>query len=645
MKTKRVFLQFMIGILAAGIIVMIVYDKKKESAMQDVDVEFYEAKEDKGKTNALDNEKDYLNSELSKIKIPQPFYGTWEVTDVIYLAGQTPQDYIGKIVSFSEEDDISFQAQELLKDGEHHLLVYFQFADKDKQRKNPFSAFVVKSSDEITFITHSDIRCSAKKILNVNKESGQYKKSMSVEDILKADLCNRKCCNESYLYKTIAGKWQVESGAYLKAEDEELLLDGELEIYSDENSLSPKKILDSKEFPDLKSHNIYWGIMCLPEDGRLFGKTPNLREMGVDSDVILYGMSKDNSWNEDCVFIAINQEEMLLVKENSFYHMVCKNPDTEYVRYDKLFWTWKYEWGIDEDDEKLEELVLEIPDHPESEIVPCYYGTWKVIELLGQGDEAVQGASLSEVAGALSGVEYSLSEQDDGNLVCGIIPPISYYYPDDGFFGNEGAEYALGISEEDGIYYAYIRYIDNQTDSDIYGFAMQKPGEMIVLSKGGYLYRAERQGDIRQKETEKITETMEQRLKEDLKRHNNQQFYRDMIFRGKWGINKCLFSLEEKPNNIVGQTAFFPDEEELQGYWGLMSVDETTTLLKGTPTLYSMGVKGDILYYYCLENNEWNGVFLVIDNYRMLYIEGNSIYAVRRFHMDHDTYVRDRPSA
>ena len=57
MKTKRVFLQFMIGILAAGIIVMIMYDKKKESAMQDVDVEFYEAKEDKGKTNALDNEK------------------------------------------------------------------------------------------------------------------------------------------------------------------------------------------------------------------------------------------------------------------------------------------------------------------------------------------------------------------------------------------------------------------------------------------------------------------------------------------------------------------------------------------------------------------------------------------------------------
>lgn len=616
MKTKRVFLRLIICILAAGILVVLMHGKKKESAMQDV-----------------------------RCEIPQLFYGTWEVTDVIYLAGQTSQDYMGKTVSFSEEEEISLQAQVLLKDGEHKLLVYFQFADKDKQRENPFSAFVVKSSDEITFITDIDIKCSAKKISNENKESGQYKKSMSVEDILKADLCNRKCCNESYLYRTIAGKWQVESGAYLKAEDEELLLGGELEIYSDENSLSEKEILDSKEFPDLKSHNIYWGIMCLPEDGRLFGKTPNLREMGVDSDVILYGMNRDNSWNEDCVFIVINPEEILLVRENSLYRMICNNPDTEYVRYDKLLWTWKHEWGIDEDDEKLEGLELEIPDHPESKIVPCYYGTWKVTELLVQGDEAVRGASLSEVAGALLGVEYSLSEQDDGNLVCGIIPPISYYYPDDGFFGNEGAEYALGISEEDGIYYAYIRYIDNQADSDIYGFAMQKPGEMIVLSKGGYLYRAERQGDIRQKETEKNAGTMEQRLKEDLKGHNNQQFYRDMIFRGKWGINKCLFSLEEKANDIVGQTAFFPDEKELQGYWGLMSVDETTTLLKGTPTLYSMGVKGDILYYYCLENNEWNGVFLVIDNYRMLYINGNSIYAVRRFNMGHDTYVRDRPSA
>lgn len=616
MKTKRVFLRLIICILAAGILVVLMHGKKKESAMQDV-----------------------------RCEIPQLFYGTWEVTDVIYLAGQTSQDYMGKTVSFSEEEEISLQAQVLLKDGEHKLLVYFQFADKDKQRENPFSAFVVKSSDEITFITDIDIKCSAKKISNENKESGQYKKSMSVEDILKADLCNRKCCNESYLYRTIAGKWQVESGAYLKAEDEELLLGGELEIYSDENSLSEKEILDSKEFPDLKSHNIYWGIMYLPEDGRLFGKTPNLREMGVDSDVILYGMNRDNSWNEDCVFIVINPEEILLVRENSLYRMICNNPDTEYVRYDKLLWTWKHEWGIDEDDEKLEGLELEIPDHPESKIVPCYYGTWKVTELLVQGDEAVQGASLSEVAGALLGVEYSLSEQDDGNLVCGIIPPISYYYPDDGFFGNEGAEYALGISEEDGIYYAYIRYIDNQADSDIYGFAMQKPGEMIVLSKGGYLYRAERQGDIRQKETEKNAGTMEQRLKEDLKEHNNQQFYRDMIFRGKWGINKCLFSLEEKTNDIVGQTAFFPDEKELQGYWGLMSVDETTTLLKGTPTLYSMGVKGDILYYYCLENNEWNGVFLVIDNYRMLYINGNSIYAVRRFNMGHDTYVRDRPSA
>lgn len=616
MKTKRVFLRLIICILAAGILVVLMHGKKKESAMQDV-----------------------------RCEIPQLFYGTWEVTDVIYLAGQTSQDYMGKTVSFSEEEEISLQAQVLLKDGEHKLLVYFQFADKDKQRENPFSAFVVKSSDEITFITDIDIKCSAKKISNENKESGQYKKSMSVEDILKADLCNRKCCNESYLYRTIAGKWQVESGAYLKAEDEELLLGGELEIYSDENSLSEKEILDSKEFPDLKSHNIYWGIMYLPEDGRLFSKTPNLREMGVDSDVILYGMNRDNSWNEDCVFIVINPEEILLVRENSLYRMICNNPDTEYVRYDKLLWTWKHEWGIDEDDEKLEGLELEIPDHPESKIVPCYYGTWKVTELLVQGDEAVQGASLSEVAGALLGVEYSLSEQDDGNLVCGIIPPISYYYPDDGFFGNEGAEYALGISEEDGIYYAYIRYIDNQADSDIYGFAMQKPGEMIVLSKGGYLYRAERQGDIRQKETEKNAGTMEQRLKEDLKEHNNQQFYRDMIFRGKWGINKCLFSLEEKTNDIVGQTAFFPDEKELQGYWGLMSVDETTTLLKGTPTLYSMGVKGDILYYYCLENNEWNGVFLVIDNYRMLYINGNSIYAVRRFNMGHDTYVRDRPSA
>lgn len=616
MKTKRVFLRLIICILAAGILVVLIHGKKKESAMQDV-----------------------------RCEIPQLFYGTWEVTDVIYLAGQTSQDYMGKTVSFSEEEEISLQAQVLLKDGEHKLLVYFQFADKDKQRENPFSAFVVKSSDEITFITDIDIKCSAKKISNENKESGQYKKSMSVEDILKADLCNRKCCNESYLYRTIAGKWQVESGAYLKAEDEELLLGGELEIYSDENSLSEKEILDSKEFPDLKSHNIYWGIMYLPEDGRLFGKTPNLREMGVDSDVILYGMNRDNSWNEDCVFIVINPEEILLVRENSLYRMICNNPDTEYVRYDKLLWTWKHEWGIDEDDEKLEGLELEIPDHPESKIVPCYYGTWKVTELLVQGDEAVQGASLSEVAGALLGVEYSLSEQDDGNLVCGIIPPISYYYPDDGFFGNEGAEYALGISEEDGIYYAYIRYIDNQADSDIYGFAMQKPGEMIVLSKGGYLYRAERQGDIRQKETEKNAGTMEQRLKEDLKEHNNQQFYRDMIFRGKWGINKCLFSLEEKTNDIVGQTAFFPAEKELQGYWGLMSVDETTTLLKGTPTLYSMGVKGDILYYYCLENNEWNGVFLVIDNYRMLYINGNSIYAVRRFNMGHDTYVRDRPSA
>lgn len=616
MKTKRVFLRLIICILAAGILVVLMHGKKKESAMQDV-----------------------------RCEIPQLFYGTWEVTDVIYLAGQTSQDYMGKTVSFSEEEEISLQAQVLLKDGEHKLLVYFQFADKDKQRENPFSAFVVKSSDEITFITDIDIKCSAKKISNENKESGQYKKSMSVEDILKADLCNRKCCNESYLYRTIAGKWQVESGAYLKAEDEELLLGGELEIYSDENSLSEKEILDSKEFPDLKSHNIYWGIMYLPEDGRLFGKTPNLREMGVDSDVILYGMNRDNSWNEDCVFIVINPEEILLVRENSLYRMICNNPDTEYVRYDKLLWTWKHEWGIDEDDEKLEGLELEIPDHPESKIVPCYYGTWKVTELLVQGDEAVQGASLSEVAGALLGVEYSLSEQDDGNLVCGIIPPISYYYPDDGFFGNEGAEYALGISEEDGIYYAYIRYIDNQADSDIYGFAMQKPGEMIVLSKGGYLYRAERQGDIRQKETEKNAGTMEQRLKEDLKEHNNQQFYRDMIFRGKWGINKCLFSLEEKTNDIVGQTAFFPAEKELQGYWGLMSVDETTTLLKGTPTLYSMGVKGDILYYYCLENNEWNGVFLVIDNYRMLYINGNSIYAVRRFNMGHDTYVRDRPSA
>lgn len=616
MKTKRVFLRLIICILAAGILVVLMHGKKKESAMQDV-----------------------------RCEIPQLFYGTWEVTDVIYLAGQTSQDYMGKTVSFSEEEEISLQAQVLLKDGEHKLLVYFQFADKDKQRENPFSAFVVKSSDEITFITDIDIKCSAKKISNENKESGQYKKSMSVEDILKADLCNRKCCNESYLYRTIAGKWQVESGAYLKAEDEELLLGGELEIYSDENSLSEKEILDSKEFPDLKSHNIYWGIMYLPEDGRLFGKTPNLREMGVDSDVILYGMNRDNSWNEDCVFIVINPEEILLVRENSLYRMICNNPDTEYVRYDKLLWTWKHEWGIDEDDEKLEGLELEIPDHPESKIVPCYYGTWKVTELLVQGDEAVQGASLSEVAGALLGVEYSLSEQDDGNLVCGIIPPISYYYPDDGFFGNEGAEYALGISEEDGIYYAYIRYIDNQADSDIYGFAMQKPGEMIVLSKGGYLYRAERQGDIRQKETEKNAGTMEQRLKGDLKGHNNQQFYRDMIFRGKWGINKCLFSLEEKTNDIVGQTAFFPDEKELQGYWGLMSVDETTTLLKGTPTLYSMGVKGDILYYYCLENNEWNGVFLVIDNYRMLYINGNSIYAVRRFNMGHDTYVRDRPSA
>lgn len=241
-------------------------------------------------------------------------------------------------------------------------------------------------------------------------------------------------------------------------------------------------------------------------------------------------------------------------------------------------------------------------------------------------------------------MEYSLSKQDDSNLVCGIIPPISYYYPDGGFFGNEGAEYALGISEEDGIYYAYIRYIDNQADSDIYGFAIQKPGEMIVLSKGGYLYRAERQGDVPQKEPQRNAGTMEERLKKDLKGHNNQQFYRDMIFRGKWGINKCLFTLEEKPSDIAGQTAFFPDEEELKGYWGLMSVDETTTLLKGTPTLYSMGVKGDILYYYCLENNERSGVFLVIDNYRMLYVEGNSVYAVSRFNMDHDVYVRDRLS-
>lgn len=104
---------------------------------------------------------------------------------------------------------------------------------------------------------------------------------------------------------------------------------------------------------------------------------------------------------------------------------------------------WKFEWGIDEDDEKLEELVLEIPDYPESEIIQCYYGMWKIAELLGQGDEAVQGASLSEEAGALSGMEYSLSEKDDGNLVCGIIPPISYYYPDDGFFRNEGRRVRL----------------------------------------------------------------------------------------------------------------------------------------------------------------------------------------------------------
>lgn len=340
--------------------------------------------------------------ESDHYKIPQSFYGTWEVTDVICLVGnmKTPQDYIGKTFSFSEEEDISFQAQMLLKDGECHLLVYFQFADKEKQRENPFSAFVVKSADEIIFITHVDTSCSAKKISDGNKENEKNKNSMSAEDMLKADLRNRKCCNESYLYRTIAGKWQVESDASLKVENEELLFDGKLEIYSDENSLSEKEINDSREFPDLKSHNIYWGITCLSENGRLFDKTPNLRELGIDSDVILYGMSSDNSWNEDCVFIVINQEEMLLVKGDSFYRMVCGNPDTEYVRYDELFWTWKFEWGIDEDDEKLEELVLEVPDYPESEIIPCYYGTWKIAELLGQGDEAVQGASLLEEAGS-----------------------------------------------------------------------------------------------------------------------------------------------------------------------------------------------------------------------------------------------------
>lgn len=209
--------------------------------------------------------------ESGHYKIPQSFYGTWEVTDVTYLSGQTPQDYIGKTFSFSEEEDISFQAQMLLKDGECHLLVYFQFADKEKQRENPFSAFVVKSADEIIFITHVDTSCSAKKISDGNKENEKNKNSMSAEDMLKADLRNRKCCNESYLYRTIAGKWQAESDASLKVENEELLFDGKLEIYSDENSLSEKEINESREFPDLKSHNIYWGITCLPEDGSLNG--------------------------------------------------------------------------------------------------------------------------------------------------------------------------------------------------------------------------------------------------------------------------------------------------------------------------------------------------------------------------------------
>lgn len=560
---------------------------------------------------------------------PAPFYGDWKITEVVNMIEntKTEEDYLGMQISLSEEDHHLFLPQISQQEGKSVIRFYMQVEGI------PFSSFIMESYDEILFITDLDTECRAERTSGEKRKQIRTRPDLTLENTIRMELLS-KPYHKSYLQTLLWGRWEIEE------------LGKTLFFYRGTDIYSEEEILEMRSFPDMTEDDIFWGITCLKKDECLFGTMQSREELGLD-EVILYGMSRNNSFGESCVFVVKDSAEMFLIRENDIFHMSKGQGKPNDIRIDKLLRQWKWEWGINEESEETE---LEISNRQSLISSQCYYGTWQITELLEQGEEAVEGAAARENPNDMIGVEFCINGKTSGSLVCGIIHPTYVYNPylsDEVnernflgiFFGNEGGLKGLGIRGNP--YFAYIKFNNNQIKG-IYGFAIENTSELIVLSEGGYLYRAERLNEMPHGEMFLQNLSLEECLKNNLQTYRNQGFYQNMLFRGKWGMHQCIFTADSEGENLFGQTVLFPDEEELQGYWGIIPVEETTAFMADTPTLRSMGIKGDILYYFYCTNLDWEGVFLVVDSYNMLYIKGNSIYRVKRFRQYYDAYVRDR---
>ena len=118
-----------------------------------------------------------------------------------------------------------------------------------------------------------------------------------------------------------------------------------------------------------------------------------------------------------------------------------------------------------------------------------------------------------------------------------------------------------------------------------------------------------------------------------------------MMMTGRWGINECIYAVPGSENICNREyTTLLVDRPkgETWGYWGILPVDDRTILKTGTPTLRSMGVKDEFVYCFWGNSLPERGVFLVVDDQNMLYMEGNQIYRVYRHAYGHSKqYLRD----
>ncbi|MBD5552350.1 MAG: hypothetical protein HDQ96_14465 [Lachnospiraceae bacterium] len=560
-------------------------------------------------------------------KISQAFYGTWEIIERENIAPKggyiEPDIWEGDRISFTGDGDIRYQVQYKSEDDACVLAVYFSYTDVRKQSENEFSYFYMVSEDEmILWNTHGYLKCRAKRISE--KESWTADEEITLEELLRYDL-QRRGWNESYLQQVLWGEWRKSDGPEGGGNSLRFNLDGRR--FAECNNFYDFIDIESelRSFEELKCHNILWGISYLPENEK-WAELRNYPE--IKNQPVMYGMDCNNEAGN--VFILLDENHILLVKENDFYLMVS---DEEKVvtldNFGEWLHSWQFTWGINQ---TLPKLELEFV----KENVPAYYGSWEITEVLDRGKIPVEGAK-EENPEARIGLEFDLTETDNA-LTCTIVPKENEMV----FFLNEGEDEKLGLNLLS--YYPYLR-LDVSMDNGIYGFAMKNRNELVVLANDGYLYLAKRLGDAPAWNPGAENRTVEEFLKECIMEYGNTKFHFQMMMEGRWGINECIYAVpgsEDICNREYTTLLVDKPKGETWGYWGILPVDDRTILKTGTPTLRSMGVKDEFVYCFWGNSLSESGVFLVVDDQNMLYVEGDRIYRVYRYAYGHSKeYLRD----